>query len=327
MSKNTENNKSGFVKYMSEGQVSNIYISDKFEMDCSSTDDYIVKGIKGIESHPEKFFIYRYIPFSRIYTEFRNKTLTFVSPQKWDDPFEVFYFVEAEEDNLKIQDEIDKLRCLCFSGNEFHGEEWAWKVYKPYNEPLVRVTFDFNELLKLLVRIDKETNEDPNKNKVDFYITVMDYSKDKNELEKKQKEIKKNSSEYLDIINQLSYKRKAFENEKEVRIFALFDKMPDSGIKEFENVDLRSCITGIMLPPLPRFMDKRDKYYNEIQNFQNIGMKLAFKMLYDDNLNKDLGEYITSRTTNKISPSVKQSRLYNPDKKKDLTNLKIKKQK
>jgi len=172
-------------------------------------------------------------------SELNNHTFSFVSPTKWQDPFErVFY-----EENLMINNQRYDIRCICATYDYVYNEEAAWNR-NDSREDVVRVSFSFQALCDLLEKIAK-------KNYCQFYISIADYSQSKDNL------IKKNTPHYNtigDYIQQMSFKRKAFAYENEMRIFAVFEAshLPNSDIVSFklDAKDYKNTISFVTLPPM-----------------------------------------------------------------------------
>lgn len=192
---------------------------------------------KGTPRHP--LYISRYIPFTRLLSELHNQTFSFVSPTKWQDPFErVFY-----EKTLIINDQCYDIRCICATYDYVYNEEAAWNR-NDSKEDIVRVSFSFQAFCDLLEKIAIN-------NHCQFYISIADYSQSKDNL------IKKNKPQYKtigDYIQQMSFKRKAFAYENEMRIFAIFETpyLPSNDIVPFklDAKDYENSISFVTLPPM-----------------------------------------------------------------------------
>ncbi|MCQ2107729.1 MAG: hypothetical protein MJZ05_03080 [Fibrobacter sp.] len=99
----------------------------------------------------EKLRVYRYMHYPHVKEMLvgKNSALFFVSPEKWDDPMEKRF---ALGDYTKAKKFIKKnLACMCVSVNAADNEAAAWSMYdKDRKNDLVRLTYNFGELLKLL---------------------------------------------------------------------------------------------------------------------------------------------------------------------------------
>lgn len=242
-----------------------VFASDRIVLDNSNkvakvSGETEVKLNKG-----EPLYMFRHMPFSRLYTELEKKTLTFVSPEKWKDPFEKAFLELCKGYDIK---------CLCFTYNRSHGEEWAWQAYG-CDEPIVKIGIRFDLFINELSKIASSKQSHKNK----FYITVCDYSLDKQDVLKCKARAKKSigSLNLNDCINLLSIKRKAFETEKEIRVFSVKEnkKGSDSGaIEIFNRVDYKNFLSSVIMEPLTPFSDElRQKHYAKLQDIKNSGIK------------------------------------------------------
>ncbi len=247
-----------------------VFVSDKIQYDDAGTMVTKVLGEKELEIAPEwSMTIFRYMSFSRLYTEINEKTITFISPQEWEDPFESAFFGLIKQYDVK---------CLCFTYNGSIGEEWAWKAYMK-EEQLVRIEIIFKNFVELLS--NAACSE---KGSWNFYVTVCDYTMDKKDIVSCYKNATKfnrllSLEEYLNL---LSIKRKAFANEREIRIFAVSDSNSKDykSIMSFNNIDYKEFISRVLLEPLPSFQDSlRRKYYSKLQQIHNEGIRNFFKKM------------------------------------------------
>ena len=137
-----------------------VFISDKLVFSEGGTTVCRVEGEQDLEIDPKwPLTLYRFMPFSRFYTELEERTMTFLSPALWNDPFESAF--------LSLWKGID-LKCLCFTYNGSIGEEWALKAYAG-KEQLVRIEIVFDKLVNTLSQIAKQKG-----NKCSFYVCVCD---------------------------------------------------------------------------------------------------------------------------------------------------------
>lgn len=239
-----------------------VFISDKI---IFSEDGKTVREVQGdteLEIDKEwPLTLFRYMPFSRLYTEIEKKQITFLSPELWKDPFESAFH--------KLGNGID-LKCLCFTYNGSIGEEWAWKAYG-CDEQLVRIEINFSKLVYTLSDITKSPKQGTR-----FYICVCDYSKDKKALISDMTKFKKAGGikKLEDFLNLMSHKRKAFAGEREIRIFAVDEGLDKSDAISIFPVDYKKFMTRVLLEPLDPFSDKlRDGYYTQLQDIHNEGIK------------------------------------------------------
>ena len=214
--------------------------------------------------HP--FFINRYISFSRFYVELMEQKFFFLSPCLWKDPYENVFYNKGLQINGKLVD----VRCICTTYDRVDSEESSWVRGANEDGKIIRVSYKYQELCDFLNRIGT-------KNHCDFYISIVDYSQSKDSL------IKKNKTSYSDIndyVKVLSLKRKAYSYENELRIIAVFEEPYASSLEKahpfkLNKNDFVKMIASICLPPLKPFLrdDNRYKYYQKLQEIENIGMK------------------------------------------------------
>ena len=245
-----------------------VYVSDRIVYTGDGKTVCRVLGESELVIAPKWLFtLYRYMPFSRLYTELNEKTITFLSPKQWEDPFEGAFFDLDKNHNIK---------CICFTYNGSIGEEWAWKSYR-CGEPLVRIEIMFDKLVDTLsgFSCQKENNWS-------FYISVCDYSMDKSSIIDYVKNLKKSGITFsLDnYLNIMSLKRKAFSNEREIRIFAVPNMAINDNVIPFKNVDYKDFMTRVLLEPLVPYQDKpRNKYYSKLQAVYNAGIQEYIRSL------------------------------------------------
>lgn len=255
--------KQSFVK-----RAQGVYVSDRIVY--TDTGKIVSKVLGETELSIDSkwpFTLYRHMPFSRLYTELNEKTITFLSPMLWEDPFEGAFFNINKSHNVK---------CICFTYNGSIGEEWAWKSYR-CDEQLVRIEIMFDKLVNTLSGISCQGG-----NAWTFYISVCDYSMDKSSIIKFIKNVKPSgiTLSLTNYLNIMSLKRKAFSYEKEIRIFAVHNTIVYDNIKSFKNVDYKNFMTRVLLEPLAPFQDKpRNKYYSKLQDIHNAGIKKYIKSL------------------------------------------------
>ncbi len=243
-----------------------VYVSDRIIFDSEGNTVCKVMGETELDidsKWPLTFF--RYLPFSRLFTDFKNNTLTFLSPTQWGDPFESAFYGLYKQHNVK---------CLCFTYNGSIGEEWAWKAYKS-SEQMVRIEILFDKLVNTLSKVASEKN-----GKWTFYISVCDYSMDKKGIVSLLKNAGLSCPNLKSYLNVMSLKRKAFSTEREIRIFAVSDVNDIDSAETFDNVDYKSFMSRVLLEPLPPFSDaQRRKEYPALQKIYNAGINEYFSKL------------------------------------------------
>lgn len=280
-------NNTGFTQYKNHLFVSNDLIMQQnggitikkwvsdYEQALPKSIDYHFNpdsGSKSLPWHP--FRIHHYIPFSRFTVALEKSELNFPSPIKWLDPYESLFY----EENVMIGDEFIDIRCLCTTYESVDGEESAWARGGGINGKMIRVSYKYHELCKVLDRIAQE-------NHCLFFISICDYSQSKDNLQKKNKPCYTSLADY---VKTMSLKRKAFTYENELRIFAVFKNtnklrspLPVVFSFKLNANDYQNMIATVCLPPLKPFPrdDERNKHYEELQDIENKGIKEKLSIL------------------------------------------------
>ncbi len=185
--------------------------------------------MKRIGTLPKKLkelpYIYRIELLDRFYGMLDKKEMTFVNPDKWEDPLENLIFNAKVIKNGKAYKNPvkEKIFSQCWS---YEGDSYGiWKIYttKPNDEGIVkrhmgvRITTKLDKL-KHLAEI----------NQGQYYYGLVDYlwkyqldKLPKEERIKKALKITKPSKEHLET---LLIKRKSYAYEREVRLFAIPDQ-------------------------------------------------------------------------------------------------------
>ncbi len=208
--------------------------------------------------------------------------LTFVTPDKWDDPCESFFY----NPKIVIKDKQCNLACFSTTLESTENEESAWKrgennsIVFP-GDKTIRVSFNFINLCNALNDFAKGKD-------IRFYLSMCDYSESRDFFTNK-----KNTTfiinEETDYIQLMSKKRKAFSYENEMRIFAVGN---DVNIKEglfqveldITNLQITSLIPIVTLPPYP-VIPREDPFataYANIQDMSNFPLRAAIKKQHKD---------------------------------------------
>ena len=212
----------------------------------------------------------RFFSFSRFFQGVEEKKFVFISPTKWEDPFE------------KINLLRDDIYCICSTYDKSENEEALWKAYNDTSDEdkTVRISFGFEKMLDAFGKYEKE---------YDFYISPMDYYFSRDEILKISKYIKQIPNlSLVNQINALCLKRKAFSYENEIRILVVKKGMEKSsegnGHCHLKNFDYQSgIISNVTLPPLSPFSegDSREKLYPQLQFISNYSYYLYFNTFMD----------------------------------------------
>lgn len=233
--------------------------------------------------------ICHYMPYSRLEDWINNLVMTFVSPSRWEDPFEKIY-LHTTLLNLPNEKEYHppRMACLCFTKSSFKDSAAFWKSFK-INEStqLVRVIFDFKLMMAQLVKaLEKQ------KMNVKIYVAAIDYSLSQESiLDPKDliKHIKKKSrSHQIEAeslyLKMLSCKRKAFDFENEIRVFLVPQngeiKFNRNGCFEVKEMNYRSIIKKVWLEPIRLPMGWVSEDFAK-ESLKKIRGKIHQSRLYD----------------------------------------------
>lgn len=180
-------------------------------------------------------YIYRFLPLERLLEVLHNKQITFVSPVKWNDPFDNFLFKQNINDNSFI----NRLFVLCFTHNS-HSQAY-WKTYAPEGFG-VRLSIRPKEFLELLM---KSTDK--------IWLGKMDYVYEKILVQKLQNTNGLKSSLNLEDPNDIFFntfhlKRMPFKYEEESRISILTNEAREDGLRRIK-INPASLISEIYLDP------------------------------------------------------------------------------
>ena len=158
--------------------------------------------------HKKKFHVYKYTKICYLEDILFKRKIAFPKPTIWEDPFEALFYVNT----IHINDSHYNVACMCVKYDWVLGEEAAWKSY---GDNVIRVEYDFNTFVRLLNLIGKN-------NSVNFYISIVDYCYNRDELKSLKKyQDKKPYNTIEEYLTRLSLKRMAFAHECELRIFAV----------------------------------------------------------------------------------------------------------
>lgn len=217
---------------------------------------YAIRGYK-----PVKHFC-RYVPFMRLKKDVEAQTLTFVSPKCWTDPFEKLYW-ERDYDGYNKP----PIACLCVTEyDNHHSEDAMWKSFSDGYDKTIRVVYNSDELFRQLDRFAEE-------NSCKIYVSQMDYTYTRKNLidEKPLQDYKVSPMDDEALVTLMSLKRKAFEYENEVRIFAvgcptnIQNLVPIDGMRYNGGLVYRATIAPIR--PFA-YNDPRQSSYSKYQNLE-----------------------------------------------------------
>ncbi len=219
--------------------------------------------------------IYKCMSFERSKSLIENtEQLCFVSPKLWVDPFESFLY-----DEKAFKSYNKKLFCFTASFMRSESEEALWKIYANESDKTHNIwRMIFINLLNTLENYGKTTD-------TIFYLAPINYSKSKEAI-KQLKNITCNSID--NHIDRMSYKRKAFKSDHEIRIYACVNADSNKG-KDllFINANLTNnnkkdkIINSVILEPYPPYQNiLKDPYgYAVKQHIRNLDMRDYYKKM------------------------------------------------
>jgi hypothetical protein len=213
----------------------------------------------------EHEYIYRYLPFERFLEVMHKKQLAYLSPTKWNDPFDNFLF--KYEIQNKDNSFLNKLYVGCFTLNS-HSQAY-WKAYASEGYS-VRLQFETRKLLNLILRLkDRAWFGELNYKRESEIVEIFQNTEGlKSALEENEV-----NDTFLKVF---TLKRMPFEYEKEVRII-IESKSIKKGIRRV-NIDLKDLIHGI-------YLDPRIKTNEEIafkKYLESFGVKVTKSQLFQE---------------------------------------------
>ena len=252
-----------------------VFLSDKLKIvnENGSKIKYIEGFNKNSDSEP--LVVSKYTKLSNLIKSIKGGTFYFSSPEKWLDPFEMFFY----KSKFNIGNENCVIHASCFACNDIENEEGFWNIWsKGEREPIVRVTYDVEKLLHAL-------NEQAC-NKYDFYLGGMIYTSRK-EIFEARKNVPDSYEKIEDCFNKLCLKRNAYRYENELRLFVKSVVKSNYDIKEtiIENIDYsQGIIEEITLAPANPFGNShllRDKM-REHQTCLNSPIKTEIQKILNE---------------------------------------------
>jgi hypothetical protein len=203
-------------------------------------------------------YIYRYLPIERFFELVHKNKFAFISPNKWNDPFDNFLF------NYEIQNKdnsfLNKLYVGCFTLNP-HSQAY-WKTYAPEGYS-VRLRFETKKLFDLVLNLkDRSWFGELNYKRETEIIEIFQNT---NGLKASLEENEVNDT----FLKVFSLKRKPFEYENEVRIIIESKKLKD-GIRRV-NIELTSLISDVYLDP--RIKPNEEKVFKEYLKPYNLKVR------------------------------------------------------
>lgn len=266
------------------------YLSHRHSFDGNACSEKLsgFNKVYTLNDYTPKATLYKYIRYSYLESSINKSTITFVSPQLWEDPFERRFLLT---DYSSLNFHQPELACLCLTSDDINNEEAAWRLYAPHpDEKLLRISIDTNYLLKQLDQFAIDNN-------CSVYLAAANYEFYRKEIENLHKEdpddfhsqfFPKSKFNIACFLSLMSLKRKAFSYENEVRIFICNNNEQSLFTNEdfLLNVsfDFSKGLKGITIGPLRPFpkSDPRFDIYTKLCNIENehVAKKIR-KMLPD----------------------------------------------
>ena len=222
--------------------------------------------------------LYKYMDVESAINFLQTRTLSFVEPSSWYDPFEKRFY---NADFSAIPNFTKpKLFASCFTQKPTNEASWVMCSYFKNGLASKSIRLEFNPILlyDLLDKLGSYT-------KTKIVISKVNYTLPERSIKALHKKDSKYHSEYFNtfnidkFINLMLIKRKAFEYEKELRIFITpTQDTPKEVIQSFENTNkiqmsgdahlLIDLIKSIMISPncTPMETEMIEKKVNEITN-------------------------------------------------------------
>lgn len=183
----------------------------------------------------ENEYVYRFLPLERFLETLQKKQFTFVSPSKWNDPFDNFLFRQQTVNEGTF---LKKLYVLCVTHNP-HSQAY-WKTYSPEGYT-VRLKIKTSELFASLLQLKDQV-----------WFGKMHYMRETKITEMlQQTKGLKNAIESDQIthvfLNAFLSKRMPFKYEEESRII-IQSSFKETGLRKI-NIHPLELIKDIYLDP------------------------------------------------------------------------------
>ena len=191
------------------------------------------------ENGEKKVLLYRYIryKYAKSILDYEDPYLIFSTPENWEDPYEKRFFKGKYEIAGSESYRVKPLAMMCVTTNASENEAASWLMYdRERKSDVVQLTFDFDELLRILNDFAVSKN-------VDVYVSKVEYVS-REELDKHEniRERVKNGMTDDVFMNLMCLKRKSFKFEGEIR-FSIYgngldikDNMLKIGLEKRNNL-------------------------------------------------------------------------------------------
>ena len=249
--------------------------SDLFRSEAYSRQHKTYSNISILNGYKPSSYLYRYMTYRHFISYIRDNSLTFVSPVKWQDPFER-RFLKTNYTRFKYTQ--PDIFCLCTTENGKENEDAAWRLYGSESDKTLRVKFNVDNLLKCL-------NDFSANSGCKIYIGKMNYEFSRNAIEQIHTERNKfyhdqfffepfTDENYLSLM---CLKQNAYHYENEVRIFCCMPPTdrPENVLLNMP-LDIKNVIEEVVIGPMCPFPvdDPRASCFDDFNN-------LDFKVYHD----------------------------------------------
>lgn len=223
--------------------------------------------LNGYSFPSDKKTVFKYMPLDRFVKSVDDKVLTFVSPEKWYDPFEQLYYgIDCSKKGYYTEDIV----CMCISEKSSTNEDASWRVYAGPSNKTVRISIEQDKLLQLLENY--ATSKD-----YEVYIGKVNYSFEKKDIQG----LHNMSSPYYNVffpktmrvehyLSLMLLKRSAFKYENEVRIFMVKNNISEKLVKIPCDYKATGLVSNVMLSPYPPVRKKEDLAYKVRERLHKI---------------------------------------------------------
>ena len=263
----------------------------------SSHKELIIYG--GKESFPNVTFLgdsfdankplYKYMDVESAINFLQTRSLSFVEPSSWFDPFEKRFY-NADFSAIPTFKK-PKIFASCFTKQPTN--EAAWVMYSYFKSGLASksIRFEFNPTL-----LYHMLNEFGDKNKAKIVVSNVNYTLTEKTIKALHEKTSKYHNQYFSnfsddkFINLMLIKRKAFDYEKEIRVFILPTQETSKEVLHvFENIErlnikgdyiiLTSLVKSIIISPNCTPLE-REMIEKKIEEITNGAIKCRQSSLY-----------------------------------------------
>lgn len=261
-----------------------------------------VTGVKFINVPGFNLTLYKYMPLSRVLEMLEKKSIAFLYPELWNDPYEVL-FMNTDYTDFDGYRQPDRIYGLCSRNNKYNSEP-SWIVYSNDKEPLIRVSFNLKVFLEHIKTFAEKNNCKAYLSKVQYIPAEKIKYVSKNGSDEYNRLFSKSVTDdtYIELM---SIKRKAFEYEDEFRFFILPKTKDGIDINCFKDKEMKILMMPIqydafakfVMEPLPRIKgdDIEKKITTQLYEATFKKVKEMIKA-YDPNFDVDYSSLYSNKS-------------------------------